>query len=322
MRPVGVGTLARAGRPIAQLTAQALAWVERELLPQYELHYSPVFILGPPRSGTTVVYQAIVHCLTVSYIANFAENFRLEYSPIIAAKLGRLLRLTQDHRTTFESHYGRTEGLGGPHEAGRLWNRWFPVDVHYVGPGDLTGEQKLAIYQVVAGIERAFDAPFVNKNVKHSVRIQSLVEVFPTALFIECRRNQLAVAQSILLARTSDFSHKRWLGVMPKEISSIMGKGLVDQVCEQVYFIERNIASDREIVGHDRFFTLLYEEFCDDPNRKMAEIVTFLNERCAPVKAWRKLPACFSASNAQRVSDEDRSALSERLSALYDRKLD
>ena len=322
LKRTAVGIVKAAGSPVARLTRQALSWIEREVLPQYELRYSPVFILGPPRSGTTLIYQAIVHCLTVSYLANFAEYFQLEYSPIIAAKLGRFFRLTQDRRSTFESYYGRTQGLGAPHEGGRLWNRWFPVDAHYVGRGDLTTEQKRAIYQVVAGIEHTLDAPFVNKNVKHSVRIQALVEALPAALFIECRRNQVAVAQSILLARTHDFSGKPWLSVMPKEINSIMGKDLLDQVCEQVYYIERDIAADREAVGRDRFLTVVYEEFCKEPNRHLGEIIRFMNERCAPVKVRRQLPASFSASTSQRLSDDDYSALRERLAVLYGGKLE
>tara|TARA_B100000575_G_scaffold102144_1_gene81416 strand:+ start:40 stop:339 length:300 start_codon:yes stop_codon:yes gene_type:complete len=47
--------------------------------------YPPVFIIGPPRSGTTVLYQLLCKHTNFSYINNFIGNwYRI---PILAAKV-------------------------------------------------------------------------------------------------------------------------------------------------------------------------------------------------------------------------------------------
>lgn len=304
-------------RPAARVARKLFRWVERDLLPDYELRYSPVFILGPPRSGTTLIYQAMVHCFPVSYVTNFTETFGLQHCPIVAAKLAQLLNLTEHRGHEFESYYGRTQGMGGPHEGGGLWNRWFPASTHYTGRGHLTLDQRRAVYQVVAGVERAFDAPFVSKNVKHSVRIQALVEIFPAALFIQSRRSPLAVAQSILLAREGPFSDRRWIGVMPRNIQQIMGKDVLDEVCEQVYYTEQDIAADRDAVGSDRFLTVCYERFCKEPNAHMERIAGFMNRRGAPVGLTRRLPTVFTVSTVDEVRQWQVARLRRRLAELY-----
>jgi hypothetical protein len=172
------------------------------------------------------------------------------------------------------------------------------------------------MYRAVAGVERTFDTPFVNKNVKHSVRIRALVEVFPSALFIECRRDPLAIAQSIYRARAETSTHREWWSVMPREIDQLRERNPIDQVCGQIYYVQRNIATDRLIIGPDRFLTVHYEMFCRHPNREIERIATFMNDHGAPTRVRRVLPEAFSVSGDRKVDEKTYEALRLRLSEL------
>ena len=102
-----------------------LSPLEQRLLECYkELKYPPIFIVGPPRSGTTLLYQIIVHCFHVAYFPNIAARF---YKiPVIATKIGKIL--FRPYKSDFTSTYGLVKGTMAPHEAGVIWDRWFPTE--------------------------------------------------------------------------------------------------------------------------------------------------------------------------------------------------
>ncbi|NIU01842.1 MAG: hypothetical protein GWN01_13310, partial [Nitrosopumilaceae archaeon] len=68
--------------------------------------------------------------------------------------------------------------------------------------------------QIIAYLEWLFDSPFLTKNVKMSVRLPALKEIFPEAKLIRIRRNPVDIALSLLLARR--IRGLEWWSVMPK----------------------------------------------------------------------------------------------------------
>ena len=84
-----------------------------------------IYIIGAPRSGTTLVYQLICKCFSVGYINNLAARFWLR--PSIGVHLTKSLfneDLGRKH-ITFQSELGRTNGAANPHEFGYFWSHWF-----------------------------------------------------------------------------------------------------------------------------------------------------------------------------------------------------
>jgi hypothetical protein len=317
-------------RPPARVIFSMLSWVEGNISPDYELLHSPTFLIGPPRSGSTLLYQLVAYALSVSYFTNLAGRLRIQGSPslpVFSARLAKALSLIEHHHETFESHQGYGKGWGGPH-TGELWDNWFPDG--YIGRGELDTECQRLIYQAVAATERIFDCPFVGKAQRHCVRIQALVEIFPNALFIQNVRDPLDTAQSIYIARTRDLPRvphrpedprRAWFSVKPREYDRIKDKGLVEQVCEQVYFIEQNIAADRAIVGEDRFHFVHYEDVCQDPRRDVKRIADFLNSHGAPTRIVRPAPAFFDFSSGRKVAKDTYIAMAEYLETLYRRPM-
>jgi hypothetical protein len=308
-------------RPLAACVFGPMGWLEDKLLPDYQLCYSPVFIVGPPRSGTTLLSQLVNHALATSYFTNLTSRLRVQGirrpPAVLSAWLAKSLRLTDRRQETFESHYGHTRGWGSPNDTTMVWKHWFPN--RFVGVGELTHEARRAVYQVVAGTERVFGRPFVDKSVENSVRIGALVEIFPTALFLRCIRNPLAVAQSIYIGKAASAKRPQdwWFSTRPKEFDNLRHKRLIEQVTGQVYFLERNIAEGLAVVLPKHILSVDYRSVCLNPQREVSRIEDFMNHHGATTEQIRPVPLCFPFSHARRIDVATYQALIDHLERLY-----
>jgi hypothetical protein len=316
----------------AVLALKAGSWAESKLWAKAQLHYSPIFIVAPPRSGTTLLYQLMTGHLSTSYFTNLAMRFHVQKSPvtpILGAKLAKLLK-PKPTNESFKSYYGATKGWDGPHEGHWVWNQYFPEEKHHIPADYLSAKDRQGLYRSVAGTERVFDRPFVSKHIRNCVRIQALSQVFPTALYIYCTRHPLDTAQSIYIARTRDFPFvegeiedpvKWWFSVKPKEYDAIKGKSLIEQVCEQVYFIDQSIIQDLNLMGQDRFLIVDYKDLCEAPQREMDHVVEFMNAHNAPTQILEPIPESFPYSTGCKIDRNQYDALADYLSQLYGRPM-
>jgi hypothetical protein len=296
-----------------------LNWLETIFAAEYELRYSPMFIIGPPRSGTTLVRQLIAWAIPTSYFSNLtrASWDTLGYPlPLMTARLVKWLGFTS-YPASFESEYGFTPGIGRPVEGGDIWNYFFQTYNAPVEPEQLSAERQRLIYHAVAGTERIFDLPFVNKTVDLSVRIRALVKIFPTALFIQVNRDPLDVAQSLFNARIHDYPDREFFSTRPRECADLSGKSIGEQVCEQVYYIEKNIAYERSIVGADRFLGMSYQDVCKKPLHEMHRVAEFMNSHGAPARIIRSVPDSFAYSHGCKIDRADYLAMAAYLEQLY-----
>ncbi len=242
-----------------------------------EMSYPPVFIVGAPRSGTTLFYQLLIQNFRTAYFPNIANSFYM--CPISATRFGLLF--CKEYQSSFKSKFGYEKGCMAPSEAGNIWNRWFPHEgkegFNYTPAGYIKEPDRKIIYRIVANIEQLFRAPFFTKNVKMSVRLPALSEIFPNALFLFLRREPLHAAVSLLRIRRQH--NLSWWSVMPKEIDRIKDLPDIEQVCHQVYYVEQNILQDARAYFPDQIYTLNYQTLCNQPQKELDNIYHFLNER-------------------------------------------
>ncbi len=277
-----VGILNRVG---SFLEPQMLAGVPETL------EHAPLFIIGPPRSGTTLFYQLMTRNFGCSYLTNFA--CRLRGAPVLASRLGR--RVLRPHETSFASRYGYEVGPQAPNEGGPVWNRWFPTEdrqrFNYTDESYLDVPTKALIRRTVAALEQMVGEPFVSKNTKHSVRIRALADLFPNALFIQVRRDLLDVAVSILEARRSvKGSRDKWLWTMPSAIADLRREGWARQIVGQVHHIEEDIERDIRAVGPERRLVVDYLQMCESPGQMLDEVAGFYLDRTGEALRLTKAP--------------------------------
>lgn len=228
-----------------------------------------VLVVGPPRSGTTVVYQVLARHLPVSYFSNLGALF--PRSPLAATKL--FSRLSAASREDFRNYFGNTAGLGGPNDGFHIWNRWLGEDRYRT-------RQQLDAWQVYE-MRRYFDAwrttfarPLLNKNNRNADCVSLLATVFDEVLFIRVRRDPIFVTQSLLLAREHIQGDRRvgW-GLRSRDADAADDPlACIDDVCEQVGSIEAKLDADEARVGPERFITIDYEDFCESPSRHVLRV--------------------------------------------------
>ena len=119
-----------------------------------------ILVVGPPRGGTTLVYQVLAHCLDVSYTSNLMGLF--PRSPITANRLCSPFLPTRP-TADFRSYYGQSSRLSGGHDGFFIWNRWLGDD-RYAPRTDLSESEVAKMREFFQQWTTAFPKPFLNKN--------------------------------------------------------------------------------------------------------------------------------------------------------------
>ena len=189
-----------------------------QFLSQYEkrpLKYQPIFIIGPPRCGSTLLYQVMVHRFKFAYLQN--RMVLRKYSiPLYTSKY---IDRNESYHSDFVSHHGRTKQPNAPHEGYLFWRRFYPRKVHdYVTQNELSLQQIFEIRNTIKFLTNFYNAPFLSKNMEIGLRLNSIQEIFPDAIYIVVKRDPRATASSLLNARLADYNSKDvWWSIRPKE---------------------------------------------------------------------------------------------------------
>ncbi len=220
-----------------------------------------IIVTGAPRSGTTVLSQALIHNLPVTYFNNLTAVF--PRAPIAANRLFR--RLLRKPAGTLHSYYGRTSGFASENDGLHLWDRWLGPD-RYSVPDRLDPQTAADMRRFFAAYERAFGRPVLNKNNALATGAVAVAEALPTSHFIFIRRDPVFAVQSILGAReTIQGTREAPYGVNDPARRATPTSPIED-VCAQVLYHERRMEEERRIIGDARFWVVDYEQFCVEPH--------------------------------------------------------
>ena len=175
---------------------------ELALYRDVDVEHPFVFVLGLPRSGTTLTSQLLAYCLDAGYIDNVAARFWL--APVHGIRLARLIAGGGHGETSFLSDHARTPGLADIHEFGYFWRHWLRKhtfdDVVEArareGEIDWTG-----LRRTLANVQHELGKPFVAKNVLASYHLAKVREVLGPVVWVYVERDPLDVCISILEAR-------------------------------------------------------------------------------------------------------------------------
>lgn len=264
---------------------------------------SPVFVLGAPRSGTTVLYDLLAGSYRCVYPTNLASL--LYRSPVVAQTLADRLRC--EYRYSGSSRFGYVTGLKAPSEAGKLMRRWFE------GAG--TDAELRRAREQVGAMSCPLQLSMVSKNTRNLARIPRILETFPEALFVFIERESEYVAQSLLTAREALYGDRsKPFGLVPGGVD--MGAGeeasSLFQVAEQVVALEAMVVvAKQSVAGAGRMIDVRYESLCMSPKMELDRIVEFATDRNArldPLPA-AEVPEVLSCSNQARLPAGDFEAL-------------
>lgn len=289
-----------------------LAPLEALYMRKTKTHNPPIFIIGPPRSGTSLLYEMMITRFHFSYMSNAAHRF---YKTPLSASM-----LFQDTiynwSGDFTSHYGHINGWGAPNEGGWIWQRWLEDGPWSDGVG-YPNDKIAAMQQMLAGFELIGKAPFLNKNVMHSNRLQLMSKIWPHALFIEVKRDYADNARSIIRAQTKEGIDMKWWSVKPKITPNHYGKDIVERAVAQVIGVTHDIEADKHTIGENRFFEIPYTKLCECPEKLMLGIKQFLKSHGVYIQDKGVLPSIFKPSPSQPLALEDEKRLIAYLNEIH-----
>jgi len=109
-------------REVGLRVRKTMAGIESKLISKnIKLPFAPIFIIGLPRSGTTLLYQVMTKCLKMCYFNNLTDHF--PKSPVLVSLLTSPFNGNRPHGD-FSSYYGETIGWNAPSQGGLIWREW------------------------------------------------------------------------------------------------------------------------------------------------------------------------------------------------------
>jgi hypothetical protein len=234
--------------------------------------HPPVFILGAPRCGSTLLYQLMLDYFDFGYISNIHCKFH--GAPSIAERVFRPSRRRRP--SSFQSDHGRVSGWSSPSECGDYWYRFFPRSPQYATLKSVSPDCVPDLRRSMRAIGSAMQKPVIFKNLPCSLRLGPITAALPESAFIVVQRDRLETAHSILEARFNLYgNYDDWFSVEPPEYESLKRGPVHEQVAVQVQSIHRLIEEARG-GSPECFFDVEYEDICRDTHGALEKCRVFL----------------------------------------------
>ena len=287
-------------------------WEEQMSGPQYPT----IFIVGAPRSGTTLLSQVLVNYFRLGYVSNIMARFYK--APAFGARFSHLLmgtRLPQENSDLYISNFGRTYDLLEPHEFTYFWARWFgnKNETDYLDNHVFDLIDQGVLLKQLGDIERGQAFPVVYKNLFLSYAIAFLAEVLPKAIFIFIKREPIFNAMSLLNAREQFYGSKdKWLSVKPKEYPMLKSLMPYEQVLGQVFYINKNIEKALSKLNENRVIQVFYEDFCAKPKQFLNSFADCVRYNGYELQRLFDVPDKFEVIN-EKVSELDEELMRKAL---------
>ncbi|MGI9459593.1 MAG: sulfotransferase [Pirellulales bacterium] len=236
--------------------------------------HPPIFIIGPPRSGSTLAIQTIINAFEISYFTNrqclwFGAPYIVSPPTVISSDVSRV-------STT--SVYGETESATDPSECGEWWYRFFRRMPPYVKQEDVTVDRMTAFRRSIQLLTKTSGRSIVFKNMYASLRIRAIRDILPEARFIIIDRDLISIAHSILKTREALFgTPNKWWSLVPPCTFNLHElpayKQAVEQARQTYFTIDRDLKATSSPTTS--VFRLSYEILCDSPQKVLQDLETF-----------------------------------------------
>ncbi|TVQ00969.1 MAG: hypothetical protein EA359_14850 [Balneolaceae bacterium] len=251
--------------------------------------FPTLFLIGTPRSGSTLFMQWIASTGAYAYPSNFMSRFNR--APYISALIYEMVTNPQyqywdefadiSNEIEFSSSIGKTSGFKAPHEFWYFWLRFmqFP-DIPFSEEQFSRNFDFIMFQNELKLLKHAFQKPFIMKAHIIVWYLESVSKNLKNIIYLHLKRDPIDSVRSLLKAREKwTGSLEEWFTVKPKEYDILKTMDPFHQVAGQIYFMDREIHRKKHCLEDD-YIQVNYEEFCRDPEsvydmitKKTAEMV-------------------------------------------------
>ena len=268
-------------------------------------HVPAIFIVGLPRSGTTLMHQLLAKGSRVEYVDQVVARFWL--APLFGRALSReVLGPEPWRRILFESNLGVSRGVEGPHEFGYFWNHWMGfattqshnLSAEEIGRVDVEGLRSVLLGQLLSGVQ---GEAYLFKNLTCGFQATFLAGLVQPSLFILVERDLTDVAYSLLSARRSLWGNSaEWFSLKPSTYSILNSlPDPIQQVAHQVIDCSTELASELFQI-QSQVIRVGYTEMCEDPRGVVTRVARYANSVGIPLTTrLHELPRVFEAHRHQ-----------------------
>lgn len=249
--------------------------VDAVLAPRYASREFPVlFIVGAPRTGTTLLFQLAVRHLRLAYVDNAAARFWM--APTVGLLHPFRRRPGVDRSSvSLGSVLGSSEGPHGPHEFSYFWQHWMgfhPTDE--LSPDELLRVDWGGIDRKLAALAGVFRAPLILKSINFvDYHVSWLAAREPRYRFVWIDREPLFVVQSILESRRLRYGDEGvWWSIRPADVEKWQSATPIEQVCHQVSHVRRALETAFQGLPESRRLVLQYRDLAADPEEALARV--------------------------------------------------
>ncbi len=275
-----------------------------------------LFMIGLPRSGTTLLMQVLCACLDVGYIDNVAARFWR--APLTGIRLSRAV-LGRRRDRSWRSDHGKTPDPAGPHEFAYFWH-WL-LRMERMPPYDPDVDGRAIdwdlVRRVLDNVSDAFGAPTIHKAMHAGYHVARLAQALPDSLFIHVRRPLLDVAASLAAARVRYYGDlQAWWSLFTPDYEALRTAPWWRQIAAQVTWLARRQAQGLAAVDPARVVTVPYASLCAAPAAVAQDIATLLRVRTGRAVGRIGEPPAQFAPSVPAVTGEIRAQLARGLAEL------
>ena len=237
-----------------------------------------VFVIASPRTGSTLLYQILVNGFTGFFPFTNYINIQLYKFPALATLFDYV------SLGSYESNYGKVEGLFSPSEASFLFKEWFGGEhpAQTKSCDFLSLHEKSHMVSTMKVIHGATGKVVLSKNQWNSFRVRTLFGTFPNLHFIWVRRDIADSAFSDLKARRHWKS--RWNSATTANYERLMGLPDYISVVEQQYEYNKAIEDSLKRFCPQRYIEVWYEDVCEDINIQVYRLRDYFDSNCIPAR--------------------------------------
>lgn len=225
----------------------------------------PIFIMGIPRSGTTILYRLFTQHRDVAYFENYCS--RLANHPSLFRFIPLLLKYQK-------LRYNITRPKPS---VGDVWDQFYKR-LDRLDETRLNERIKNYYYSAIKAELKTFNVTrFVNKRTDHCLRIRWLNAMFPDSYFILIRRdpksiissNRVKITQKIELSYNPDSPYHAILKRFQKNCT------IIESIIKYHNYVNEILSKDLPIIK-DRTKEIHYADFVKNPRDVLRSLFEFI----------------------------------------------